>query len=214
MSTPTCYIEPLRNWPALFSNKMVYLLRKWFLRSWIRNFNSRNQILCCIDTWHITVTKCPQNVLILVGLPVIYKQAKKYQGWLHKAISLCSFRVVVLRILVTRCSKPFAWEKVFHVKGLYPFWLIDSFKHPELSISSLFYFNWIAYTYKQCSLFTGYFCLSIILLIQARLWLMELVSDAGIYSDRWTQLTQGSTISCQVIEQNPICIKQIPGSRL
>lgn len=31
---------------------------------------------------------------------------------------------------------------------------------------------------------------------------MELVSDAGIYSDQWTQLTQGSRISCQVTEDN------------
>lgn len=45
--------------------------------------------------------------------------------------------------------------------------------------------------------------------IVACLWLMEMVSDAGIYSDQWTQLTQGSTISWKVIEQNPICIKQI-----
>lgn len=45
-------------------------------------------------------------------------------------------------------------------------------------------------------------------------WLMGLMSDAGMCSDQWARLTQGSTGSCQVIQQGPICIKQIQDSRL
>lgn len=88
------------------------------------------------------------------------------------------------------------------------------FIYPEFKGSQISY-CWVSYTPQQCSLFTSYFFIGLShSLIHACPWLMELMSDAGMCSDQWTQLTQGSTGSCQVIQQDPICIKQIQDSRL
>lgn len=99
--------------------------------------------------------------------------------------------IIVVAIIYYLVHMSFAWDTVFPVWRFCPY---ASLIYRELkgNLRSLLYY-WIAYIHRQCSLFT-YFCLSIILFIQACLWLIELMSDAGIYSDQWTRLTQGSTV--------------------
>lgn len=93
----------------------------------------------------------------------------------HAHFSLLSGGVLRLLVICFSVPSSFARDEGFHAEGPYPFWW--SFKH--LGLKRVFQISVLTehHTYINCSLFTRYFCLSIILLTYSSL---SVINGVGV----------------------------------